>query len=414
MVRSKETMSVDMMATPRAAVIEYALTKDYESKDRAVPSTIVIPISDKESITVRRNSVAMKKDGCTWRGEIEGTGEPVALMWWKGGRFSGMFTYRGRMYSLKTMGSDMHVVLKIDPTKMPPDHGPMKAGRPSEDVKDDPLVSQGEGAVLRDGTKIKDVEDSFGSQVIKEKKPSPPVTSPRKIVPISAARRRALAAKRVTIDVMILYTKKVAANYMAVERDLIDLSVEQANESFVMSGIPNLKLRLVHTQSIDYDEADGEHFNHLYRMVDAAGPFKAVPMLRDEKRADVVVLIVEDSSGCGLSTRVAADAEEAYVVVHHACAALTYSVAHEIGHIIGARHDRSMDRSTTPFPYGHGYVNGSKWRDIMSYKSSCNGCPRLLFWSNPTMHVKGDRGGSVDTDNARVLLEQAERVSRFR
>ena len=142
--------------------------------------------------------------------------------------------------------------------------------------------------------------------------------------------------------------------------------------------------------------------------------FTKVRLLRNEKRADVVALIVDDPSGCGLSTRVAADADEAFVVVHHSCAALTYSLAHEIGHIIGTRHDKALDQNTSPFPYGHGYVNGTKWRDIMSYKSSCNGCPRLPFWSNPTIKIMGERGGTNETDNARVILEQAERVSKFR
>src|SRR5258705_3737204 len=27
--------------------------------------------------------------------------------------------------------------------------------------------------------------------------------------------------------------------------------------------------------------------------------------------------------------------------------------------------------ATIPFAYGHGYVNGNKWRDIMSYKAAC-------------------------------------------
>ena len=127
----------------------------------------------------------------------------------------------------------------------------------------------------------------------------------------------------------------------------------------------------------------------------------SVKALRDEKRADVVVLIVDDASSCGLATRVAADAEEAFAVVHHACAVLTYSVPHEIGHIIGARHE-------------HGYVNGTKWRDIMSYKSSCGGCPRLAVWSNPTIKIQGEPAGTTQADNARVILEQAERVSKFR
>jgi hypothetical protein len=134
-------------------------------------------------------------------------------------------------------------------------------------------------------------------------------------------------------------------------------------------------------------------------MVDGKGPFAQVHRLRDGKRADVVVLIVDDASGCGLSTRVAADADEAYAVVHHTCAAVTYSIAHEIGHIIGARHDIGLDPSSSPFPYGHRYVNGTKWRDIMSYRQSCNGCPRIPYWSNPTIKIRGEKGGSVDTDN---------------
>ena len=95
----------------------------------------------------------------------------------------------------------------------------------------------------------------------------------------------------------------------------------------------------------------------------------------------------------------AAEAEEAFVVVHHSCAALTYSIAHEIGHIIGARHDKALDQNETPFAYGHGFVNGSKWRDVMSYKASCNGCPRVPIWSNPRIKYKGDTAGALDADN---------------
>ena len=124
--------------------------------------------------------------------------------------------------------------------------------------------------------------------------------------------------------------------------------------------------------------------------------------LRTEKRADVVVLIVDDASGCGLATRVAAGA-----VVHHSCAALSYSPVHEVGHIIRARHDLGLDKNLSPFPYGHGYVHGTKWRDIMSHKASCGGCPRLPFFSNPTNKVRGEPSGAIHMDNARVVLEQA-------
>jgi hypothetical protein len=67
-----------------------------------------------------------------------------------------------------------------------------------------------------------------------------------------------------------------------------------------------------------------------------------------------------------------------------------------------------------PFPYGHGYVNGQKWRDIMSYKDSCGGCPRIPVWSNPKVLVKGEIAGTPELDNARVIAEQAKRVANFR
>jgi hypothetical protein len=422
---SKETMGVGMMATPNIAVVEYALMKDADAKaaigprPAALPHKIVIPLVGGESVTALRTSVDMRKDGCTWRGEIEGTGEPAILMWWKGGRISGMFTYRSRLYALKNMGGELHAVVETDPRKMPPDHGTMPAKgaqRQNVDVKDDPLVASGEGAMMRprDRAKLKDQKDVLGGLAPPKAETAARAPAQLKIVPITTAKRRAMAAKKITIDLMVLYTSKAAAKYIEIEKDLIALSIEEANESFRNSGLGNIRLRLVHNQQIDYDETDGEHFDHLYRMVDGVGAFSKVKALRNEKRADVVALIVDDASGCGLSTRVAADADEAYVVAHHSCAALSYSLTHEIGHIIGARHDRNLDKNMTPFPYGHGYVNGTKWRDIMSYKESCGDCPRLPFFSSPSVKIKGEPGGTVDTDNARVILEQAERVSKFR
>ena len=80
---------------------------------------------------------------------------------------------------------------------------------------------------------------------------------------------------------------------------------------------------------------------------------------------------------------------------------------------LGARHDRAIDANNMPFAYGHGHVNG-KWRDIMSYQQTCNGCVRIPYWSNPRVMYNGEPTGTDAADNARVILEQAERVSKFR
>jgi len=387
------------------------------------PATkIVIDLNHKERITVRRTTLEAKENGRTWRGEIEETGEPVMLMWWKDGRFGGIFAYRGDMYALenlKSVGGEVHATVATNPGKTPPHHAAM---RPHGD---DPLVArslvaQREGAMMRrrerDRPNLKDQRDAAGGSALQKPETTPGASNivPANVMPISLAKRQAMAAKKITIDVMVLYTSKVGSEYVDIETDLIEHSIVQANLSFVNSGIGNIKLRLVHSREIGYDETGSEHFDHLYRMVDGVGAFAKVRTLRNEKRADVVVLIVDDASGCGLATRVAADSEEAFAIVHHTCAALTYSVPHEIGHIIGTRHDRSLDHNTSPFPYGHGYVNGTKWRDIMSYKASCGGCPRLPVWSSPKVMIKGEPAGTAELDNARVISEQAARVAAFR
>ena len=213
---------------------------------------------------------------------------------------------------------------------------------------------------------------------------------------------------------IIAYTRKAAGNYADVKHDLIDLAIEEANELFRLSGLAHVKLRLVHAYETNYVE-EGLHFDHVWRFADKGdGYMEEIHALREKHRADVALLIVDDAKGCGLATRVYADADEAFAVVHHECAASSYTVAHEVGHIIGARHDVALDRVMTPFPYGHGYVNGTKWRDIMSYKESCGGCPRVPVWSSPLVKVRGEVAGTPDLDNARVIREQAARVAAFR
>ncbi len=205
----------------------------------------------------------------------------------------------------------------------------------------------------------------------------------------------------IVIDVLVAYTRKAASKYDDIRRELVDISVAGANESFRTSGIGHIKLRLVHAYQTDYVE-QGDHFDHVWRFADKGdGYMEEAHDLRETYRADVAVLIVDDAKGCGLATRVGADADEAFAVVHHACAAASYTLAHEIGHLIGARHEL-------------GYVNGSKWRDIMSYKGSCGGCPRLPVWSSPKVLVNGEPAGTVELDNARVIAERAARVAAFR
>ena len=379
--KSPETVNLGMVAMPDPALVELALNGAGEgaevSPERERFAKVVLPLADGSNVTLVRKRPTVKTErGFTWAGEVEGSGEPAVLMLWRDGHLSGYFGHKGRVFTVNHVSGELHTMAEIDPGKLPPDHAP-------------------------------------GQDKASARAPAPMPPEPS-VAPFPDAERQALEAKEVTIDLMVLYTKGASAHYARSPSDLLALAVEQANETFRNSGIGNVRLRLVHHQEIDYDEAGADQFDHLYRMVDGTGAFKDVKRLRNEKKADVVGLIIDSPTGCGQSTRVGADAEEAFFVVHHACAAITYSIAHEIGHILGARHDRAVDPNNAPYPFAHGYINGTKWRDMMSYQEGCGGCPRIPYWSNPRIMYRGEPTGSAASDNARVILEQAERVSKFR
>ena len=392
------TMGVHVLQAPDAALTAFLMTNDIayrpsvptelqtpssKGKEQA-PTRVVLPITANKTITLERVRYTSDERGCTWHGIVAETGESALLMRWNDGHITGLVGYKGRIYTVASLGEKLHAVVEMDPRQMPPDHA---APKPTADPRAD----------LRPDAPAKVAAASI----------------PPAVAPFSDSDRQALEAKKIVIDLMLLYTKKAVSRYVRDPKDLMEMGIEQANDAFRNSGLGNISLRLVHTQVIDYDESDGDHFEHLYRMVDGVGPFAGVRQLRNEKKADIVGLIVDDASGCGLSTRVAPDAEDAYFVVHHSCAAITISIAHEVGHILGARHDRAIDANDMPFAYGHGHVNG-KWRDIMSYRQSCDGCLRIPFWSNPRVNYQGEPTGTASEDNARVILEQAERVSKFR
>jgi hypothetical protein len=387
-----ETMNVGVLRMPNADVAELALTRFEQSvgtKGRAGPqddpyAKVILPLSDGTPVTlVRKRPPDFMPGGVTWVGETETTGERAVLMLWKDGHLSGYFGYKGRVFTVNHVGGDVHAMAEIDPRKLPPDHAPDPSQR-------NPSVAPP------------------AAPAIPQMPPEP------QVAPFLDAERQALESKPIVIDVMLLFTKKVADSYIRNPDDLATLAIEQTNETFRNSGLGNIKLRLVHNQLVDYDETGVDLFDSLYRMVDGTGAFKDLKKLRNEKRADVVGLILDSPSGCGQSTRGGADADEAFFAVHHSCAAITFSIAHEIGHIIGTRHDRIMDNNNNPYAFAHGYINGTKWRDMMSYQEGCGGCPRIPYWSNPRILYQGEPTGTAASDNARLILEQAERVSKFR
>ena len=361
--------------------------------DDGQPVRLTLDLSASERVTLVPLRIERKEGHAVWHGKVESTGQTVSLLWWPDGRLAGTIHHKGRAYAIRSLGGREHAVVEIAPEMLPQEH----AAAPPAMIEKmgmmrDPLVHQGDASMLRGGT--------TAEPDIANRAADPSVGSSVGSLPVA-------------ITVAVAYTRKAAAHYTDIRRDLIEGAIVDANVSFLNSGIDNVRLELVHAYQTDYAES-GSHFDHVWRFADKGDGFmEEIGGIRDRHAADVAILLVHDLDGCGLATRVGADAEEAFAVVHHECAQTSYSIAHEIGHIIGARHDIALDTSDSPLPFGHGLVT-PRWRTMMAYKNACNGCPRIPYWSNPGIRFRGVPTGTAQANNAAVIRALAGRVAAFR
>jgi hypothetical protein len=226
-----------------------------------------------------------------------------------------------------------------------------------------------------------------------------------------------------TIDVMVVYTTaaRIGSGGTAQIRAEIDLAMAETKQAYLNAGvIPSL--RLVHVEEVAYAET-GDIPKDLTRVLNPNdGILDNIHALRNLYGADMVAFIVENGGGfCGLAADILAIASTAFQVTQRfGCMTGYYSFAHEFAHLQGARHDLYMDPTTTPYAYGHGYVNTSaRWRTVMAYGNKCYDsgfdCTRLPYFSNPNKSIGGAPAGQAGSaENFKVLNATAFTVANFR
>lgn len=205
---------------------------------------------------------------------------------------------------------------------------------------------------------------------------------------------------------------------------LVQAALDETNTSYRNSSI-QATLLLTSTSPVNYTEGAKsiqQIVQDLQRTND--GLADGVHPLRDQQRADLVIMVIRsDPAWCGWAAAIKATRSSAFAVVGADCLySGNLSFAHEIGHLQGARHDLYVDNSTTPYRYGHGYVDPNlQWRTIMAYPDRCQAagrgrCPPIPYWSNPNViyPLTGQLMGTVtDEHNARVLNWTAYDVRDF-
>lgn len=217
-----------------------------------------------------------------------------------------------------------------------------------------------------------------------------------------------------TIDLLVGYTASAATASGGIN-SLIDVAIAETNQSFVNSGI-RAKVRLAGKMAVPIVEGTND-FDHILA---AFVQNPAVAAQRNATHADVAVLIINKTDYCGLADDIKATAPTAFVIVHYGCATGYYSFGHEIGHLMGARHNKPTDPTTAPYPYGHGFIHhgggAAGWRTIMGYNCDDGTCDRRVqYWSNPAVKYQTfPTGTTAAENNTRVWNERAATVAAFR
>ncbi len=218
------------------------------------------------------------------------------------------------------------------------------------------------------------------------------------------------------IRVLVLYTSQ-ALGHVSDIKNTIFTAIDATNTSFANSNI-NYRIELAYMGLTNYVESGNYRVDLNSFVSKNDGNIDAVHSLRNKYAADICILLTYEKNTCGIASGIGGGADNAFCIVsvYNNCATANYSFGHEIGHLLGCRHDIAVDNTNTPFPYGHGYINSSKtWRTIMAYGNGCNNCPRKNFWSNPDVSIGGIPTGTENLqNNARVWNEQAYTIMGFR
>ena len=324
------------------------------------------------------NSYTMNTGSFVWSGVVEDLGSTIvpfapgsiqfdpinAVMLVKNnGNITGNVHFGGNWYQIRPLKTGGHAIVAVDILAMPSDH--------PKEYRDLPVIPM------------------RNRRAVNEKADTP-------------------------INVMVHYTSSAASASGNISA-LIDLAVAESNTGYTNSGVL-IDMFLVHKSQVTYTQS-GSFSTDLSRYrVTNDGYMDSIHTTRNSVAADVGLLVINNSSSCGLASGIGSTASTAFAVAHWSCITGYYSFAHEIGHLQSARHDPATDPTTSPYSYGHGYryLGSPDWRTIMAYDCP-GGCPRLNYWSNPLKLYNGvAMGTSSQSDNVRVLNNTRATVAAFR
>ena len=241
--------------------------------------------------------------------------------------------------------------------------------------------------------------------------------------------KKTSASVATNIDVLMAYSRGFREWSDDQLQAHAELRIAEANEIFSNSAI-RINLRLAGAPYRTNYTAAGDVHTDLDRLFETNDTFlDDIPAVRDSRAADVTFLYVgsSDASACGVAYIMNRDNWDyfdwyAYAVGDGVCDG-TFVFTHELGHILGAHHDRDNSEGTIPpyDTYSYGYQNRDRSvRTVMSYRCpeqrNPNGCVLVPYFSTPLILYSpyNITIGTETENNAKTLNETRRIVESFR
>ncbi|MBL8644038.1 MAG: hypothetical protein JNK21_08885 [Rhodospirillaceae bacterium] len=335
-----------------------------------------------------------------WRGGIIDDPMGSATIVFSNGEMTASIITKGRTFTVSPARNGQHLVRELQPRTSRELFDP--AARRETDAKVPPEPEPG------------DVEAAPAEPIEKSQAESPET-----------------AQAGTTITVLITYTPKALTRIGNISA-AASLAIADLNTTFVNSNI-DAEAVLVGLEQVNYTEGTDDD-QILDDATDRVGDFNRIHTVRAATRADLIAVLADYGTGssCGLGwinttltqSNIATRARFG-VSLTNALNCLPGTFTHEVGHNLGANHDRYVVDDDVPGPtgYNYGYIDTTaRFMDVMAYSDQCQDlnitCTEIQYFSNPNVTYNGRPVGIADTlptaaNNARKIREMMVFVAQF-
>ncbi len=394
MLKEKNSLTASVMKdsfVQRSNLTKLNITPDH--------NVLLLNLFNDTIIHTMRSRVEIRDNGFSWFGKIEGIeGSDVILVVTHDGHITGNINAVTHFYHIQPSHDGLHLITEVDRGKFNDHDGERKTPRrsPPKAMSSLPCQPNGVDDDLENCALVNDLltEDDAGEHGNTG----------------STGNTGGSPPSNYTVSILIVYSDDAEQDSNGNMASEAQLAIDEANQALLNSMVNTEKqkvsFKLAAIKSISYTETGdaSKTLNDLENPSD--GKIDTIHQWRDYYKADIVSFWVKNIDWCGQGNQMpslSSYPSRAFNVVMRSCGTNYYTLSHEVGHNMGLNHDQYVNDSDDATYYAYGFIQKGSFRTMLAYPDECydsnKNCPKILYFSNPTVRVNGLPTGIWDTKN---------------